>query len=214
MIKNRTLAMVLCLLFCIGTIMTSCGSTNESNNAEPTTNTDVASQRGMIESIDTTSNQVTIRVMGGFFNGSPDFNPGENSEWPKNGERPEMPDGAKKPDGAEKPNRDEMPNKDEMPNRDEMPDGAKFPDGAKIPEGVPGGVTSQTYSISDETVITDKDGKSITLADLSENAFATFTEKDGVILTLSISQFDGKSERMTPPDDSSSKSSGNSADNQ
>ncbi len=179
--KNRTLTMVLCLLLCIGTIMTGCNSTNESkesNNAKTSTTTDDASQRGLIVSIDTASNQVTIRTMGGFFNGSSDFKPGENADWSANGEKPQM------------------------------------PDGAKIPDGVQGGTTSQTYSISDKTVITNKDGKSITLADLHENDFDTFTEKDGVLLTLSISEFNGKSGMMTPPNGNSSKPSENSADAQ
>ena len=61
------------------------------------------------------------------------------------------------------------------------------PEDGQMPENG----NSQTFDITDATVITDQDGKEIALADLSEKAFVTFTADGDTLLTISITEAKG-----------------------
>ncbi|GEM_PF-6378032 len=175
---------------------------------------------GLIESIDTESNTVTLSVMGSSAGGYGGFTPGNmpnggfNGQMPNgesfnaedfDGQVPEGFDAGQMPNGGfsgQMPNGESFNAEDfdgqvpegftagQMPNggfNGQMPDGESFNaedfDG-QVPEGFT--AESRTYTVTPDTVITDADGNTITIADLAEADYVEFTVLNGNLLTVTV----------------------------
>lgn len=193
-----------CMLFMGCVLMTGCGSSTASTTATDTilaetessteaistgTAADVAasSVTGSITSID--DNTITLSLGGGDVpNGMPDGNaPDGNSDGEKpSGEAPDGNGGGDKPSG-EAPSGDKPGS--EAPSGEkpggEAPDGNG--DGEKPSGEAPAGSESQTITVVDTTVITDEDGNTISLSDLSEGTTVTVElDEDGNAISITI----------------------------
>lgn len=136
---------------------------------------------GMIQSVDETS--ITVATMGKGMGGQDMFG-GEKPEMPQMGDMSQMGDVPQMPNG-ETPNADvpQMPN-GQTPNdqRPEIPNG-------ETPQ-MSGGET-QTISVTAATVITDAEGNTITLADLSEATMVMIQlDENSNAATISVANMD------------------------
>ncbi|MEE1039007.1 MAG: hypothetical protein U0K95_07550 [Eubacterium sp.] len=181
-----------CMLFMGCVLMTGCGSTSstttitdsataetqsvEMQSAQETTEAETVAAStitGMIASIE--DNTITLSMSGG--------------ERP-NGDAPNG--GGEKPSG-EAPNGDGEKPSGEAPDGNgggEKPSGEAPNDNGEKPSGdmqMPEGSESQTITVIDTTVITDEDGNTISLSDLSEGTMVTVSlDEDGNAVSITI----------------------------
>lgn len=202
---QRVVTVILFLSLSISTVFTGCASTSNTQNANTNqtstddTNTDDADTDhtvGMIQSINTDDNQITIGVM----DKKPDRTRDSSSEGSPDGKENEQP--PEKPDD----NNGQMPEKSDDNNSQppEKPDGNSDQAPQEMNEN------SKTYTVSDQTVIKDKDGNVITLADLSENTFVEFTIDGDTLLTISVTDMGDRKGRKDDSDKNTSE--GNTSD--
>jgi len=146
---------------------------NEANGNEEDSQSSEDSLLGTVRSVDVQNNQITVASAmgsgGGMFPGGTD-----------NGNPPEIPEDGEKPADLE------LPESGDKPEGMEMPEGMEPGGDGNVPEMPADSET--TYTVSDQATIEDKDGNSITLADLKENDFIEYVLDGDEIISIKITE--------------------------